>query len=151
MTAAQRLAVVNEALAWKGAMFRMNSCIRPSKSFRGSVDCGRLPHAIFSAVGLDIPEVPGHWPRDFMCHKMADSEPYLTLIRSKLTEVITPQPGDLAVFKPLRSRCYSHAAIVLAWPKVLHARGVGANPQVEVADATQWPLAGAQVLFFEAK
>jgi cell wall-associated NlpC family hydrolase len=85
-----------------------------------------------------------------MCHAMADSEPYIALIRQNLVEVFCcdPLPGDLAVFKPLRSRCYSHAAIVVDWPTVIHARGVGVHPQVEIATAKEWPLAGSPVRIF---
>jgi cell wall-associated NlpC family hydrolase len=79
---------------------------------------------------------------------MADTEPYLALIRQKFAEVDAPLPGDLAVFKPLRSRCYSHAAIVVQWPDIIHARGVGARPQVEEGKAGMWPLDGAIVKFF---
>ena len=138
-----RLKVVQEAQNWRGTPFHMNACLRGI-----GVDCGRFPYAVYSACGIPVPELPAHWPHDFMQHRMANGEPYLSLIQQKFTPINTPSPGDLAVFKPLRSRCYSHAAIVVEWPKVVHARGVGANPQVEESSSDQWPLAGSQVLFF---
>jgi cell wall-associated NlpC family hydrolase len=140
---ALRIFVIREAQHWIGTKFSMNACLRGV-----GVDCGRFPYAVYHACGIDVPVLPNHWPRDFMCHSMADAEPYLSLIQQKLSLIDTPLPGDLAVFKPLRSRCYSHAAIVVEWPRVVHARGVGSHPQVEEGSADQWPLAGSQVLFF---
>jgi cell wall-associated NlpC family hydrolase len=141
----QRTAIVEEARQWIGSRFAMNASVRGV-----AADCGRLPHAVYGACGITVPDLPRHWPRDFMCNKMADSEPYLALIQQAMVEVQVPLAGDLAVFKPVRSRCFSHAAIVVQWPKVIHARGVGAHPQVESASALEWPLAGCPVRFFSA-
>ena len=138
-----RNAVIAEARTWCGTRFSMNVDLKGV-----GTDCGRFPRSVYSACGFDMIELPAHWPRDFMCHAMADSEPYLALIQQKLIEVAEPLPGDLAVFKPLRSRCYSHAAIVVDWPNIIHARGVGCNPQVEVGIAGQWPLEQCPVKFF---
>lgn len=130
-----RMGVIVEALSWQGTAFRMNASIK-----RVGIDCGRFPHAVYGACGISVPELPRHWPKDFMCHAMADSEPYLAIIASGMNEVAMPEPGDLAVFKPIRSRCYSHAAIVLDWPHVIHARGIGHRPQVEIGSALEWPF-----------
>ena len=123
----------------------MNACIRGV-----GVDCGRFPYAVYAACGLGVPSLPPHWPRDFMCHAMADSEPYIQLVRDKLVAVDDgpPLPGDLALFRPHRSRCFSHSAIVIDWPTVIHARGVGVHPQVEIASAKEWPLLGSPVRIF---
>jgi hypothetical protein len=54
-----------------------------------------------------------------------------------------PKPGDVAVFR--YGRTYSHGAIVIAWPRLIHAywqRGV------VWGDATLYPLAGRPVRFF---
>ena len=75
-----------------------------------------------------------------MCHAMADTEPYIALIQQELVEVGVPLPGDLAVFKPLRSNCFSHAALVSAWPMVIHASS-DIHCVVETS-ATEWPLRG---------
>jgi cell wall-associated NlpC family hydrolase len=139
----QRAAVVMAASQLIGTPFHMNASIPGA-----GMDCGRMPHFCYRAAGIDVPDLPRHWPRDFAQHKMADGEPYLALIQTKLVEVVTPLPGDLAVFRPVHSRCYSHAAIVVQWVKVVHARGVGSHPGVEEAQADQWPLAGCPVRFF---
>ena len=136
--------VVAEALTWLGTKFAMNAAIKGV-----AVDCGRYPELVYRSAGLDVPNLPAHWPRDFMCHAIADTEPYLTLIQKKLVEVSAPLPGDLAIFKPFRSRCFSHTAIVVDWPKVIHARGVGMNAGVEECAYGQWPLdGGIPVRFF---
>jgi cell wall-associated NlpC family hydrolase len=141
----QRAAVVAEAISWASTPFHMNGTI---KGPRGGVDCGRYPALVYRACGLTVPDLPAHWPRDFCCHAMADADPYIALIQQALVEVEVPLPGDLAVFKPLRSRCYSHAAIVVGWPNFIHARGVGGHPQVEEGVAGAWPLELAAVRFF---
>lgn len=135
--------VIAEARDWIGTPFHLNSDLKSV-----GVDCGRFPRRCYAVAGIEVPDLPPHWPRDFACNAMADKEPYLEIIRQSFREVSTPDPGDLALFRPLRSRCYSHAAIVVAWPKVIHARGVGTSPKVELGRADQWPLAGSPTLFF---
>lgn len=141
-----RECIIRVAESFIGTPFHLNS-----ERLGVGIDCGRFPHAVYSQVGIVVPDLPSHWPRDFMCNAMADSEPYLAIIRQAFNEVVSAQPGDLAVFKPLRSRCFSHAAIVVEWPIVIHARGVGSAPKVERGYANQWPLAGSPVLFFSPK
>ena len=141
-----RLSVIAEARLWCGARFSMNACVP-----RKIVDCGRLPAEVYRAVGIVVPEMPRHWPRDFMFGSLADSEPYLSIVSQAFNEVESSEPGDLALFMPLRSRCFSHAAIIVRWPEVIHARGVGLYPQVEPGRADKWPLAGSQVKFFSPK
>jgi hypothetical protein len=109
-------------------------------------DCGRFPHSVLKSAGIAVPDLPTHWPRDFMCHAMADAEPYIALIQQALVEVDAPLPGDLAVFKPPRSRCFSHAALVSDWPMVIHASSD--HRRVVESLATEWPLAGCPVRFF---
>jgi hypothetical protein len=55
-----------------------------------------------------------------------------------------PQRGDVAVFK--FGRCFAHGAIVVAWPRLIHA---WCNAGVVLADACQAPLNGRQVRFFD--
>ena len=140
-----RAAVVAEAKTWIGTRFSMNANLK-----QVGTDCGRFPRSVLAACGVPVPDLPSHWPRDFAQHAMADSEPYIALIQQALVEVDLPEPGDLAVFKPLRSRCYSHAAIVVQWPNFIHARGVGGHPQVEEGVAGEWPLEQSLVRFFSA-
>ena len=130
----RRALIIAEAKTWIGVRFHMNG-----DSMAG-IDCGRFPKQVLEAAGIPVGNLPHHWPRDFMCHKMAEGEPYLTLIQRDLVEVPAPLPGDLAVFKPAHSRCFSHAAIVIDWPRIIHARGVGGHPCVEESTANDWPL-----------
>lgn len=137
----QRITVVTEARRWLGARFHLNALL-PYRA----IDCGRLPWAVYTAVSLTVPDLPPHWPKDFMLHRMAASEPYIALIQQKLVEVDTPLPGDLAVFKPLCSNCFSHAALVVEWPTVIHA--CADFHRVVEGCAEQWPLNGQPVRFF---
>ena len=137
----QRTVAVTEARHWLGAMFHMNALL-PYQA----IDCGRLPWAVYSAVGITVPDLPSHWPKDFMFHRMAAGEPYLALIQQALVEVDAPLPGDLAVFKPLRSNCFSHAALVVEWPVVIHA--CAHVHRVIEGRADEWPLSGQPVRFF---
>jgi hypothetical protein len=43
----------------------------------------------------------------------------LALVEQHARPVATPEPGDIALFR--YGRCISHGAIVLAWPRVIHA------------------------------
>jgi cell wall-associated NlpC family hydrolase len=135
--------VVAEAASWLGTKFKMNGALKGV-----GVDCGRFPHLVYFACGLNVPPLPPHWPRDFMLHRMAGGEPYIKLILTKLVEVKVPLPGDLAVFKPHLSNCYSHAGIVVQWPQIIHARGIGSYPKVEVCKYGDWPLDTCPVRFF---
>jgi cell wall-associated NlpC family hydrolase len=55
-----------------------------------------------------------------------------------------PLPGDVAVFK--FGRTFSHGAIVLAWPRVVHAF---VRTGTVYGEATKAPLAGRPVKFFD--
>jgi hypothetical protein len=55
-----------------------------------------------------------------------------------------PQPADIAVFK--FGRCFAHGAIVLHWPRLIHAWH---SAGVIFADATQGQLAGRPMRIFD--
>jgi len=55
-----------------------------------------------------------------------------------------PQRGDVAVFR--FGRCFAHGAIVIDWPRLIHA---WCDVGVVFADAQQAPLRGRQVRFFD--
>jgi hypothetical protein len=56
----------------------------------------------------------------------------------------SPQSGDVAVFK--FGRCFAHGAIVVTWPRLIHA---WCDAGVVFADGDQPPLIGRQVRFFD--
>ena len=125
----QRAAVVAEALTWQTTPYH------PSAQIKGAgVDCLTLLVATFTAVGLirDV-EVP-YYPNDYMHHR--DAEQYLEGLLQYTTEIDGPPlPGDIALWK--FGRCYSHGAIVVAWPTVVHACA-GRNVSTDDAEAAAW-------------
>jgi cell wall-associated NlpC family hydrolase len=143
--AIQRTQVVEEAETWLGTRFCMNACVKGA-----GVDCCRLALACYREVGLKLPDpdVFRYFARDWHLHTNTEDlietlEEFLYDCGHICTQSPIPGPGDLAVFKI--GRVYSHAAIVVQWPKVIHALS---GRSVEYADALKAPLAGHSVRFF---
>lgn len=115
----QRKAVVEEALSWLGTPFVYGQCVKGV-----GVDCGRFPAAVFhdaQVKRIDMAKIP-HIPPDWFLHKREEQRsPYLDLFLQYTVEY-TPavaQPGDILLAK--EGRDWAHAAIVIAWPKVIGA------------------------------
>jgi NlpC/P60 family putative phage cell wall peptidase len=137
MTMDPRTAIVAEAETWLGTPFHHQGRVKGA-----GVDCAMLLAEIYHRCGL-VPYVdPGYYPPDWHLHR--DAERYLEKLLPYAHELAgPPKPGDVAVFR--YGRTYSHGAIVVAWPQVIHAywqRGV------VWGDATLYPLAGRPVRFF---
>ncbi len=81
------------------------------------VDCLTLLAEIFAEAGIvapiNIPYYPGDW------HLHRSSERYLEGLLKYTREIKTPLPGDIALWK--FGRCFSHGAIVIEWPIIIHA------------------------------
>jgi len=111
--------VVREALRWEGTPYHHRARLRGV-----GVDCAMLPAAVYEAVGL-IPRVEPDYSPQWMLHR--DEEQFLGWVTRFAHEIPrdAARPGDLAIWK--YGRCYSHAAIVIDLPEVLHAviRGGG--------------------------
>jgi cell wall-associated NlpC family hydrolase len=148
----QRARVIDEAENWIGTPFRMNGCVKGA-----GVDCCRLVLACYRKASLTVQDTlapyrvapkPFPDPDSFMYfardwHLHTNTEDLITTLEEFLNETFEPEAGDLAVFKI--GRVYSHAAIVVQWPKVIHALS---GRSVEYADALKAPLAGHSVRFF---
>jgi cell wall-associated NlpC family hydrolase len=121
MTPEQRTAVIAEAESWIRTPYHANASVKGA-----GTDCAMLPLAVYvKALGLDQPLVPQYVMQWHLHH---DEEKYLATVRS-FGAIEIPfeelQPGDFALWRI--GRVYSHGAIVIAWPKILHAvnpRGV---------------------------
>ena len=111
--------VVREALGWEGTPYHHRGRLHGV-----GVDCAMLPAAVYEAVGL-IPRVEPDYSPQWMLHR--DEEQFLGWVTRFAREIPrgAVKPGDLAIWK--YGRCYSHAAIVIDLPEVLHAviRGGG--------------------------
>ncbi|MGA7577862.1 MAG: hypothetical protein WBW52_06860 [Desulfobaccales bacterium] len=134
----QRQAVLAEAESWIGTPFHHQGRV---KGPQGGVDCAMLLLEVFLAAGVIkkeltvssgqqsagaglkpaptrsslIPNYSQQW------HLHRGEERYLETIRTLGGREIntTPLHGDIAVWKI--GRAYSHAAIVLLWPCIIHA------------------------------
>ena len=111
--AAKRQAIADEARSWSRTPYHHAARIKGA-----GVDCAQLPAAIYEAVGL-IPHLEPEYSPQWMMHR--DEEQYLAWIRPYAREITRDQlaMGDLVVFK--YGRTYSHSAIVLDLPNVIHA------------------------------
>lgn len=97
------------------------------------VDCLTLLALVYSESGLiDTPEIP-HYPPDWHLHR--STERYLNGLLQYTREVPVPQPGDIALWR--FGRAFSHGAIVIQWPQIIHAY-VGSGCVLEDANRAVW-------------
>ncbi len=110
-----RDAVICEAKTW------LNTPYHSGAGLKGiGVDCGWLLIRVYESAGV-VPVGdcdPGPYSPEWHLHR--NEEKYLMWIQKycEITES-EPLPGDIAVFR--FGRCISHGAIVLAWPRIIHA------------------------------
>lgn len=125
----QRERVVKIALSWQGTPYHHMGQVKG-----GGVDCLTLLEGVFREALL-IPKITiPHYPQDWMHHR--DAERYLEGLLKYAREIPgEPQPGDIPVWK--MGRCYSHGAIVIKWPMILHAQA-GRNVTLEDAERATW-------------
>lgn len=127
-----RAAVLEEALSWLGTPYHPHGRVKGA-----GVDCAMLLGEVFHACGM-LPDdwAPGYYAPDWHLHR--SEELYLQGIQ-KYAKPVTgdPKPGDIALFK--FGRTTSHGAIVVQWPRLVHAyKGRG----VCLMDATDGELDG---------
>jgi cell wall-associated NlpC family hydrolase len=115
----QRSKVVEVARSWSGTPFLWSACVKGV-----GVDCGRFLGAVMNEAGVKSIDLAAHKnpPAQWFLHNSSGS--YLDLIRSYAVEYElqpgqTPQPGDVVVAR--YGRDWAHAAIVIAWPRVIAA------------------------------
>lgn len=99
-------------------------------------DCLTLLAEVYEQAGL-VPhvEVP-YYPQGFMLHN--DTERYLDGLLKYTKEIEgDPLPGDIALWK--FGRCFSHGAIVVKWPQIIHAY-VGRTCSLEDVSTATWLL-----------
>lgn len=109
-----RDAIITEAQTWLGTPWRHEAEI---KGEGGGVDCGHFLRAAYVGAGI-VPSFPiDPYPRDW--HLNQRGERFLAYVESWLDRTDDPLPGDVAVFR--FGRCFSHGAIVVSWPTVIHS------------------------------
>jgi cell wall-associated NlpC family hydrolase len=97
------------------------------------VDCLTLLAEVYTEAGLIEPVKLPHYAPDFFKHK--GTELYLNGLLQYTAEVETGKPGDIVLWK--YGRCFSHGAIVVDWPHIIHAH-VGRSCMLESIDAAVW-------------
>lgn len=129
MTAAEvceRSAIVAEARTWIGTPFHHEGEIKGI-----GVDCAMLVRRVFLDTGVRT-DAPDPRPYSAFGHLHKHDERYVDYLAPRTREVSAPLPGDIAVWR--YGRAFSHAAIVSAWPRVVHAYAPVRH--VEESDAT---------------
>ncbi len=141
LEAAQRQAVIAEAESWIGTPFHHQGRV---KGPQGGVDCAMLLLEVFKKVfSCQLPvaseeskaETPklgtGNWELGTLTYSMQwhlhhSEEKYLEMILALGGKPVeSPGPGDIAIWKI--GRAYSHGAIVVVWPKIIHAAALPIN------------------------
>ena len=110
--AAQRLAVCREALSWQGTRFH-----HAGRAKGGGVDCGMLVAETYERTGVTphLEFEPYVWDWGFHSPR----ERFLEQLQIWARPVEQPLPGDVALFH--YGMAASHIAIVLVWPRLIHA------------------------------
>lgn len=110
-------AIIAEARTWIGTPFHHESRVKGA-----GVDCAQLLYAAYTATKI-IPEFPiNHYVHDWHMHR--SEEKYMAYVLQYAVEapappIRIPQPGECVLFKFGRS--FSHGAIVVKWPTIIHA------------------------------
>src|SRR5579871_668762 len=113
----RRSAALAEALSWLGTPYRHMGRIKGV-----GADCATFPAAVYAAIGA-IPEVEiEFYPPDWHLHR--GEEKYLARVMQFAVPVDAPLPGDFVLWR--FGRAFAHGAIVIAWPRIIHAAiGIG--------------------------
>lgn len=109
---AWRAAIVEEARTWLGTPWHHQARVKGA-----GVDCGQFIIGAYINAGLVPHFETGDYPPDWMLHR--SEERYLGWIERYLDPVEVPLPGDVAAWR--YGHCFSHGAIVVTWPLILHA------------------------------
>lgn len=134
----RRAAVLEEARSWIGTPFHHAARVKGA-----GVDCLMLLAEVYERAGVVPQRVePGFYVPDWHMHK--DAERFTEGLTAHARPIEGPPgPGDIALFR--FGRTFSHGAIVVEWPRLIHAYwAIG----VVWGDATLHPLKGRPVRFF---
>lgn len=136
MTEGWRYRIVQEALTWDRTPYHHQGRIKMV-----GVDCAMLPAEVYKSTG-HIPHIETpDYPMDWHMHKEEERyKGWVERFATALPEGELPLPGDLVLYK--FARCFSHGAIVLEWPRVIHAvRRAGKVVIDDFGDQGEWDRA----------
>lgn len=125
----QRAHVVAVAHSWIGTPY-----VHAGRVKGAGADCLTLLAGIFEEAGLiEKINIP-YYPQDWHLHR-AEERYMVGLLRYAKEIPGNPQPGDIALWK--FGHCFSHGAIVVKWPVIIHAY-VGRTCTLEDAEKAAW-------------
>lgn len=115
----ERQRVIDEARTWLGTPWVHMGRTKNDGKKQGGVDCGMFLIEVFHRCGFIENIDPGYYPKDWSYHK--HGEMYLNLVAKKGRPITKEelQPGDVILYK--FGRVYSHGAIVLDFPTIIHS------------------------------
>lgn len=93
-------------------------------------DCLTLLAEVFAEAKIIEPVPIQRYPHDWHLHR--SEELYLQGLLKYAHEVEVPKPGDIVLWK--FGRCFSHGALVVSWPTIVHAY-IGRSVTLESGEA----------------
>jgi cell wall-associated NlpC family hydrolase len=114
LTTEQRSNIVRAAKTWLGTPYHHHARVK-----HAGADCAMFPLAVYQECDVLPREyLPPQYSVQWHLHR--SEELYLKELENFVVEIDTPpQPADFIVFK--FGRTYSHGAIVVEWPIVIHS------------------------------
>ena len=114
VTAEQRADIIRAAKEWIGTPYR-----HQARVLKAGADCAMFPLAVYQGCGL----LPAHYRPpcySVQWHLHRSEELYLREVEKFCRQIHEqPWPGDLVVFR--FGRTFSHGAIVVDWPTIIHS------------------------------
>jgi len=137
-----RESVVVEALSWVRTPYHHAQRIK-----HVAVDCAHLLIGVYSTVAA-VPEFdPGYYPIDWHLHR--EFEVFMLWVEEFAYRIDESAvlPADIVLYR--FGRCFSHGAIVIEWPTIVHAvRKLG---KVVVDEGDNGNLVGRERIFYRLK
>jgi cell wall-associated NlpC family hydrolase len=120
--------IIKVAYSWLGTPYHSGGSVKGV-----GIDCLTLLSEVYKEAGIiDNIEIP-FYPNDWHLHK--NNERYLEGLLQHAKEVQTPQKGDIIIWQ--FGRCYSHGAIIVDYPLIIHAY-TGRQCTLEDAEKASW-------------
>ena len=123
-----RKRIVEQAYSWLGTPYHTGGRVKGA-----GVDCLTLLAEVYNEAEIVEKIAIPYYPNDWHLHR--SQERYLEGILRYAKEVQKPQSGDIALWK--FGRCYSHGAIVIEYPLIIHAY-LGRECALEDASRAHW-------------
>lgn len=150
LTPEKRAEIVRAAKEWLGTPYHHLARIK-----KAGADCAMFPLSVYQECGVIPKEFePAPYPMQWHLHRSEELylktiEPFAQEIPSDVRNAASwqPAPGDFIVFK--FGRAFSHGAIVVDWPVIIHSY---IPHGVQLGDALRdGEIIGREIKFFEVR